>query len=209
VRRSALLVTVALAGCWSPAPRASVPRSDRYTAVGQRPTNAERATPPGGLDDQAIALGSAAPTASARDTSGATWSVAAALAARPRVVVVFYRGDWCAFCRAQLAELAGQAPAFAERNAAVVAISVDSVETSTHLAEGLQLGFPLVSDPGHRLIDGFGVFDGETEIAWPAVFIVERNGRGDEVVWRWLADTFRQRVATADILKAIDALPSI
>ncbi len=186
-----------------------MPVSDRYTAVGLRPANAERATPPGGLDDQAIALGAPAPTASVRATTGAAWSLPDALATHPRVVVVFYRGDWCGFCRAQLVELSGEAPAFAARGAAVVAISVDSVDTSSHLAEGLRLGFPLASDPGHRLIDAFGVFDGETELAWPAIFIVERNVRGDEIVWRWLADTFRQRLATAELLAALDAMPSI
>lgn len=207
MRCAALLLI--LAACWTPSPRASVPASDRYTAIGQRPTNAERATPPGGIDDQARAVGTAAPTGTARDSAGASWSIATALTAHPRLVVVFYRGDWCHFCRAQLAELSGQAAGFAQRDVGLVAVSVDSVDTSAHLAEGLHLAFPLISDPGHHLIEAFGVLDGETEIAWPAIFVIDHTAAGDQIAWRWLADTFRQRITTTDLLAALDALPPV
>jgi len=59
-----------------------------------------------------------------------------------------------------------------------------------------------VSDPKAAALKAFGVFDKETEIAWPSIFVVSREGK---VVHRWLADTFSQRVATDDVLKALES----
>jgi hypothetical protein len=41
------------------------------------------------------------------------------------------------------------------------------------------------------------VFDPETEIAWPSIFVVGKDG---VIVKRWLADTFSERIATDDVL---------
>ncbi len=68
------------------------------------------------------------------------------------------------------------------------------------LAANHALTFPIVSDPKASALKAFGVFDSETEIAWPSIFVVSRDGK---VVHRWLADTFSQRVATEDVLKAL------
>jgi len=165
---------------------------DAYQAVGLRPDNAAKSAPPADITNSALALGATAPP------------IRSALPEHELLVVVFYRGDWCPYCRAQLKELEAHRDDFAKRKAAVVAISVDSPETSEHLALGEKLSFPLVSDPGHRLIEGYGVFDGETEIAWPSIFIVDRKG---QVAWRWLATDFEQRITTTEVLQMIDALP--
>jgi peroxiredoxin len=93
---------------------------------------------------------------------------------------------------------------FAKRDVAVVAISVDSPETSKHLADALGLTFEILSNPARGEIRQFGVEDAENEIAWPSIFVV---GRDFTIEWRWLADTFKERIATADVLHAIDALP--
>jgi peroxiredoxin len=83
----------------------------------------------------------------------------------------------------------------------VVAISVDDVAPGKALAQKLGLGFAVVSDSKASALKAFGVFDSETEIAWPSIFVVSRDGK---VVHRWLADTFSERVATDDVLKALD-----
>ena len=67
------------------------------------------------------------------------------------------------------------------------------------LAERLGLAFPLLSDVGAG-IKAFGVFDAETEIAWPSIFVINADGT---VAKRWLADTYKERIATPDILKEL------
>jgi peroxiredoxin len=163
---------------------------DLYQPVGIRPDNAAKATPPPDIGKDALAVGAKAP------------AFAATLPDHDWLVVVFYRGDWCQYCRAQLRELQAHAADFAQRKAAVAAVSVDSAETDAHLAEGLALTFALVSDPGHRLIEKYGVFDGETELAWPSIFVVDRGGT---IRWRWTADDFKKRITTIEVLAALDA----
>lgn len=84
-----------------------------------------------------------------------------------------------------------------------MAISVDPPAASEHLAGSLGLTFPILSDPGHGVIDGFGVFDHENEIAWPAMFTIERDRK---ISWRWLGDDYKIRPTTIEVLAVLDAL---
>ncbi len=68
------------------------------------------------------------------------------------------------------------------------------------LAGRLGLAFPLLSDPTGAGIKAFGVLDAETEIAWPSIFVINADGT---VAKRWLADTYKERIATADILREL------
>ena len=186
----AALILILLAGCYRT--HGYHGGLDLYDPVGLRPDNAARATPPPELATSALAVGHDAPP------------IRAMLPAHQRIVVVFYRGDWDAVDRKQLAELQAHAADLAARKAAVVAISVDSAETDEHLAQGIKLSFTLLADQGHRVIDQFGVFDPDTEIAWPSVFVIDHTGK---IAWRWTATDLGKRVTTAELLAAIDAMP--
>ena len=52
------------------------------------------------------------------------------------------------------------------------------------------------------MIRAYGIEDAPNELAWPSIFVVDRK---QVVTWRWLADTFRERIATADVLSALGA----
>jgi hypothetical protein len=65
-----------------------------YDALGKKPTNARRPTPPPGIETKALAVGAAAPAVALVDASGAPWQLTDALAKHARVMLVFYRGDW-------------------------------------------------------------------------------------------------------------------
>ena len=47
------------------------------------------------------------------------------------------------------------------------------------------------------------MFDDETEIAWPSIFVINPDGT---VAQRWLADTYKERIATPDVLRALGEL---
>ena len=84
----------------------------------------------------------------------------------------------------------------------MVAIGVDDVAANRALTDKLGLGFPVLSDRDAGVIRAFGVHDAGNEIAWPAIFVVGRDGA---IVKRWLADTYKQRIATADVLRDLPA----
>jgi peroxiredoxin len=90
------------------------------------------------------------------------------------------------------------------RGAELVAISVDSPARCGALAKKLGLEFPVLSDPDLAVIRGWGVADEENGIAWPAVYVVSRDGR---IAWRSLAETYPKRPASEEIIAALEALP--
>ena len=65
-----------------------------YDALGKKPTNARRPTPPPGIESKALAVGAKAPALALVDAAGAPWQLTESLAKHARVMLVFYRGDW-------------------------------------------------------------------------------------------------------------------
>lgn len=75
--------------------------------------------------------------------------------------------------------------------------------------DGGKLGFPLLSDPQHRVIDAYGLGDPRylkqrrEGIPYPTVYVVDRAGR---VTWARIEKDYRQRPSNAEIRAALDAL---
>jgi len=104
----------------------------------------------------------------------------------------------------QLGELQKSLDKFHRRGASVVAVSVDSPSDSAALAAERGFTFPLLSDRRLSTMRAYGVEDADNGIAWPAIFIVGRDGR---IAWRSLSETYKARAAPEEILRALDALP--
>lgn len=94
-------------------------------------------------------------------------------------------------------------------DAEIAAVSTDLPAQSLRLSKTRGLEFPLLSDPGLDGIDAFGLrhsgaaMDGG-DIARPAVFILDREGR---VVWRHITDNWRVRVRPETILDELRRIP--
>ncbi len=93
--------------------------------------------------------------------------------------------------------------------AAVLAVSVDPPHTSAELAAELDLGFPLLCDPGLAAVDAYGLrHEGAgpegRAVARPATFVLDRDG---VVRWRDLTDNWRIRVRPDRILEQLAAIP--
>jgi len=73
--------------------------------------------------------------------------------------------------------------------------------------DGIQLTFPLLSDPDHRVIDRYGLFNTEDprgrEIAHPATYVIDREG---VVRWGFVEVDYRVRPSNEDILGELAAL---
>jgi peroxiredoxin len=102
-----------------------------------------------------------------------------------------------------------------DENVELYAISVDSPDASTNLAEKIasdgkgKLSFPLLSDPDHKIIDAYGLRDPAYKgqdiygIPHPAVYIINKDGR---VAWSKIEANYRLRPTTAELRAALDAL---
>jgi peroxiredoxin Q/BCP len=111
-------------------------------------------------------------------------------AGKSKVVLVFYRGDWCPFCRKQLSGFAASYDKYKAAGAEVIAISVDSPEKNKKLSEKLNLTFPVLSDSGHKIIDAYSILDPGGKISRAAVFILDKKG---VVRWLQVSDDYKVR----------------
>ena len=65
---------------------------------------------------------------------------------------------------------------------------------------------PVITDPDQLREERRGeqsVADEENGIAWPAVYVVGRDGK---IAWRSLTENYTKRPASAEIVAALDAL---
>ena len=95
------------------------------------------------------------------------------------------------------------------------AISIDPPDVSKDFAKKIaadgkgEVNFPLLSDPGHKSIDAYGLYDPAYKgqefdgIPHPAVYVIDKTGK---VTWAKIESGFRERPAIQDIRAAIDSL---
>lgn len=100
--------------------------------------------------------------------------------------------------------------------ALLYAITIDppakSKEVATRIAQDGkgELTYPILSDPGHKIIDAFGIrnpaFDGQdfAGVPHPAVYVLDKNGK---IAWLKINEDYRQRPSNEDIRAALAALP--
>jgi peroxiredoxin len=108
------------------------------------------------LADRALKNGDHAPNFELPDGDGMLWR-SEDLFRRGPLVIVFYRGRWCAYCNAQLAALQEIHPQIAEAGASLVAISPQTQKHSYMTRDMHKLRFPVLSDQGNQVARKFGL----------------------------------------------------
>ncbi len=100
-------------------------------------------------------------------------------------------------------------------NVSLLAISVDDASTSKMFAEKIAkdkkgaITFPMLSDPMHRTIDAYGVFDPAYAgqkfegIPHPAVFVVDKNRK---IVWAKVEGDYKNRPTNGEIRAVLDKI---
>ncbi len=83
-----------------------------------------------------------------------------------------------------------------------VAVSVDAPAESLALRQRLQLTLPLACDVDRAATRAFGLYDAGNDIAWPAFYLLDREGR---VRYRWIEPTYPERLAPSRLLEEINA----
>ena len=100
----------------------------------------------------------------------------------------------------------------------VIAISVDTPGQSREFAEKIaadgkgKVDCPILSDPGHRVIDAYGIRDPDYNgqkfegIARPTVYVINKDGR---VTWLKVELNYQERPTNADIRAALDGVAKV
>lgn len=97
-----------------------------------------------------------------------------------------------------------------EETTQIVALSVDSVEDLQKMVDRISADdsiaprFPFLTDPGHRVIDRYGLFNPDDpngrQITHPATYIIDRSG---VVRWSHVEVDYSVRPTNEDILAAL------
>ena len=134
-------------------------------------TPAARATP---------AVGEAAPAFKLQDQTG-EWRSLADYRGK-WIVLYFYPKDGTPGCTTQACEIRDDIFAFRKANAAVLGISVDSVDSKKEFAKENSLPFPVLSDAGKEVTRAYGALTSYPQyklfdIARRDTYIIDPQGR--------------------------------
>lgn len=147
-----------------------------------------------------LRVGAALPRFTLKDRNGAAVA-SSALTDRP-AVLIFYRGNWCPLCMAQIKELAGRYHDLRALGVRVALISPQPHDNTVALAQKHGVDFDFLTDEGAAAARALGIanpyglplgmqmlgYDSETVL--PTVVITDRTGK---VVWTHETDNYRIR----------------
>jgi peroxiredoxin len=127
------------------------------------------------------------------------------------LVLMFFRSAaWCPYCQAQLIAMNEGLGEIEQRGYRLVGISYDKPSVNAEFTARRHIGFALLSDPGSKTIDGWGLRDSEYPpgnlaygVPRPIIFVLDRSGR---IRASLAEETYRKRPPVSEVLKALDGL---
>lgn len=147
-----------------------------------------------------IEVGSRLPAFKLKDSNG-TIVNSNQLMDRP-VILIFYRGNWCPLCMAQVKELAKRYREISELGVRVALISPQPHKNTVALANKFKVKFKFFTDTGNLAARSLGIalpnglpfgmnmMGYDTETVLPTVIIADQNGT---VIWTHETDNYRIR----------------
>jgi peroxiredoxin len=161
-------------------------------------------------DAEQLQVGHALPVFTLQDDQGRSVSSRSLLGYA--AVLIFYRGNWCPFCRAQIQELAEQYRQIEAAGARVVLISSQSQAHTQALARKLGVPFRFWVDTGNNVARQLGiaadagtplglqVLGYEADTVLPTVIVINAEGA---ILFADLTDNYRLRPEPATFLRVL------
>jgi peroxiredoxin len=165
------------------------------------------------IDLERVKVGAPAPDFTLARYGGGTTTLSG-FRGEKNVVLVFFRGFWCPYCITQLTELRSLLDAELKKDTELIVVSVDD-EDETRMTvsrvgkDGNEPDFVFLSDPDHKVIDRYGIFNPNGgrrgPLPHPAAYVIDKSG-----VVRWLdvQTDYKVRPTNAMILDALRELPT-
>ena len=191
-------------------------------AVGERAVAELFAT---GIEDRIVPVGAGAPVFALKDSNGKLVRSADLLALGP-LVLKFFRGRWCPYCMTELERWRDLYDRLREQGALMVAIGPQTERQSDFMVGHHGLPFPVLSDPGNKVAEQFGLVypvpeylrahyrsimvnipfvngDDSWRLPLPAAYVVGRDGR---VVYAEAHADYRVRPEPEEALAIVSRL---
>jgi peroxiredoxin len=178
-----------------------------------------------GIEERILPVGALAPSFTLRDSNGRLLRSDDLLALGP-LVVKFFRGRWCPYCMTELETWRDLYGRLRERGALMLAIGPQTERQSDFMVGHHGLPFPVLSDPGNKVAEQFGLTyiipeyhrsyyrsilvnipfvngDESWRLPLPATYLIARHGR---VVFAEAHADFRVRPEPEEVLGLIEQL---
>jgi len=128
-------------------------------------------------------------------------------------IFIFYRGNWCPICVAQVQEVVNQYKELEKRNTDMILVSPQPHKFTEKLAKKHKVPFNFLVDSNNTvakqlgilhkngLPSGFQIFGYDSDIVLPTVIITDKNNK---IIYADLTDNYRVRPEPATFIKIID-----
>jgi peroxiredoxin len=152
------------------------------------------------------------PEFSLKDTTGNT--ISSKEMRKQASLIMFYRGNWCPLCMAQIKEVAGQYRELESRGIKLYMVSPQSEGNTKDLALRFDVRMNSLIDEGNNVADklqiiaknglpiGLQALGYESDTVMPTVIMTNDQG---EIIFADLTDNYRVRPEPEDFLKVFDA----
>ncbi len=105
---------------------------------------------------EGLFIGSKAPDFKAKDQNGNEVRLKDLLK-KGKVVLVFYRGQWCPYCNRELSRIQDSIQLIKDKGAMVVAVSPEKQESITATVEKTKAEYPVLYDEGLKIMKAYDV----------------------------------------------------
>ncbi|PKM09753.1 MAG: hypothetical protein CVV15_08045 [Gammaproteobacteria bacterium HGW-Gammaproteobacteria-5] len=166
-----------------------------------------------GRDRNTLAIGNTLPSFSLKTADGKLIDSASLVG--QVTLLLFYRGNWCPLCMAQIQEIAGRYRELAQRGVQVLLVSPQSQKHTQDLSARFDAPMQFLIDEDNAAakilgIDapnslplGLGAMGYDSDTVLPTVLLIDREGR---IAWNHLTDNYRVRPEPDTFIAVIDRL---
>ena len=179
-----------------------------------------------GIQNRVLKPGAMVPDFELRNQDGVPRKAAELYGSGP-LVITFYRGFWCPYCNADLANLKKYVPAIEEAGGKIIAISPEKQEYSRKIIVTRKLNFEILTDEGNQVAEQFGLKfalspdmkalyqddfninlklyhgDDDWTLPIPARFVVRSDG---VIVYAESSPDYKQRPDPAELMPALQSM---
>ncbi|NOQ81379.1 MAG: redoxin domain-containing protein [Methylophaga sp.] len=157
-----------------------------------------------------LQVGRKLPIFTANNTNGNSIS-SYSLLGQP-VIFIFFRGNWCPLCMAQIKEIAAKYRELASLNVKIILISPQPEKNTQVLADKFEVPFMFLTDIDNKAAQTLGIemknglpagmemFGYEKDTVYPTVLITDQNGK---IIYSDATNNYRIRPEPEEFIKVL------
>jgi peroxiredoxin len=165
---------------------------------------------------EGLFLSSKAPDFRAKDQNGEEVRLKDLLK-KGKVVLVFYRGQWCPYCNKELSRLQDSLQLIKDKGASLIAVSPELPENIDSTVKKTKAEYPVLYDEGMKIMKAYDVeFQVQENVLTrfeklngkngkflpvPAVYIIDKE---QTVIYRFFEQDYKKRPSVKEILEVLD-----